>query len=254
MFQPTPTAGYTRFNKPNHAPMLKGSDIVGQPIITYGQYSGIASVSDVIFDHHTNQVLAFVADQPGWHRAARIIPWSGIQSVSPDSVIVWSKNMIVVAEQLYRIKQVLGRSNLTKGMPIITQDGRHLGIMTDIYFSQHIGTVIGYEVKGGLYADEVTNCGFVPAPPTLHVYQNAAYVPSHTARLMEERVQPVLIAPPSIHQTLGRRIHEPLRTDSGSLIAAPGQIVNDTVVALAQAYRKDHDLLRAVGLLPTSIK
>ncbi len=234
--------------------MLKGSDIVGKPIITYAQYSGIGSVEDVIFDHNTNQVLAFVVDRPGWHKAARIIPWSGIQSVSPDSVIVWSKNMIVIAEQLYRVKQVLGRSNLTKGMPIITQDGRHLGIMTDIYFSQHIGTVIGYEVKGGLYADEVTNCGFVPAPLTLHIYQNAAYVPSNIVRQMEERGQPVLIAPPSIQQTLGRRIREPLRTDSGSLIAAPGQVVNETVIALAQAHRKDRALLRAVGLMPAGIE
>ena len=184
--------------------MLKGNDILGKPVIAYGQYQQLAAVEDYIFDHNTNQLLAFVIDKPGWRRAARIVPWSGIQSLTADAVIVWSRNMIVIAEQLYRVKQVLLRDNLTKGMPIITHDGRHLGIMTDVYLNEHTGTVLGYEVKGGLYADETYDCGFVPAPQTLRIHKNAAYVPSQTARRMEEHGHTVLVAPPSPVQALVR--------------------------------------------------
>lgn len=56
------------------------------------------------------------------------------------------------------------------------------------------------------------------------------------------------VATLGVEQALGRRIQQVVRTDSGLIIAAPGQIVTDTVIARAKTYHKEQAILAAVGL------
>lgn len=233
--------------------MLKGNDLIGKPIFHYGKSSPMGSIADLIFDHTTGQVLAFVMDKPGWHSKANIIPWSGIQSVTAGGVTAWSKNMVVQAKHLYRVKQVLERQNFTKGMSIITEDGWHLGVMTDVYFSEKTGTITGYEVKGGIFAVNDSGYGFVPVPPGLRVHKNAAYVTRRILRQMEERPQSHTRGLPMLDRAVGRCVKQAVRTNDGSLIAATGQIVTEAMISLAHTSGKEIELLRAVGITPDGI-
>lgn len=52
----------------------------------------------------------------------------------------------------------------------------------------------------------------------------------------------------AISQAFGRRVHEAVRTQDSIFIAAPGQIVTEQVIERAKTYRKESDLLNAVGL------
>jgi uncharacterized protein YrrD len=56
------------------------------------------------------------------------------------------------------------------------------------------------------------------------------------------------IATLGIEQTLGRRVQQLVRTDSGMIIAAPGQIVTEMVIERAKTYHKEEAILSAVGL------
>jgi hypothetical protein len=56
-------------------------------------------------------------------------------------------------------------------------------------------------------------------------------------------------------QAKGRRVIKTVRTEDGLIVAAPGQIVTDSVIDQARTYNKEADLLDAVGLtLATSIR
>jgi hypothetical protein len=57
-----------------------------------------------------------VLDAPGWHVEARVIPWSGVFSVSPEQVVALSATMVVRAGQLYSMSRVLERSPLWLAM------------------------------------------------------------------------------------------------------------------------------------------
>jgi uncharacterized protein YrrD len=251
MFQAVIPASLSRFPKPKSVPMLKGNDLIGKPIAIHHQ-TAIGVIQDVIFDYASNQVIAFVIDKPGWRTQAHIIPWSGIHSVSNNGLVARSKNMIVVANQLYRVRQILGRENLVKGMSIVTLGGLHLGIKTDFYFSERTGAVQGYEAKGGIFAEPNTDSGFIPVTPSLKVSKNAAYMPQQVARQMEEFSPDVIQLPQGAEQAVGRRIRQAVRTDGGSLIGAVGQIVTDGILALARAHGKEHELLQAAGIQPDS--
>jgi uncharacterized protein YrrD len=56
------------------------------------------------------------------------------------------------------------------------------------------------------------------------------------------------VATIGIEQALGRRIQQVVRTDGGIIIAAPGQIVTETVINRAKTYHKEQAILSAVGL------
>lgn len=52
----------------------------------------------------------------------------------------------------------------------------------------------------------------------------------------------------TVEQARGRRVIQPVRTPEGIFIAAPGQIVTDTVIERAKQYNREQELLQAVGL------
>jgi uncharacterized protein YrrD len=59
------------------------------------------------------------------------------------------------------------------------------------------------------------------------------------------------VATLGIEQALGQRVQQVVRTDSGIIIAAPGQIVTETVIDRAKTYHKEQAILSAVGLSKT---
>jgi uncharacterized protein YrrD len=52
----------------------------------------------------------------------------------------------------------------------------------------------------------------------------------------------------AVEQTRGRRVMQTVRTPEGLIVAAPGQIVTDRVIEQAKRYRREAELLQAVGL------
>lgn len=45
-----------------------------------------------------------------------------------------------------------GRNRLT-GKTIMTSEGERLGLLEDVYFQEEVGTIVGYELSDGFFAD-----------------------------------------------------------------------------------------------------
>ncbi|MBD2497273.1 PRC-barrel domain-containing protein, partial [Nostoc sp. FACHB-280] len=71
---------------------------------------------------------------------------------------------------------------------ILTTEGLNLGGLVDLFFDEHSGLVEGYEVSGGMFADAYSGRSFVPAPETLKIGDDVAFVPPETAQMMAEQV------------------------------------------------------------------
>ncbi|MEO0378333.1 MAG: hypothetical protein AAF329_27805, partial [Cyanobacteria bacterium P01_A01_bin.17] len=54
----------------------------------------------------------------------------------------------------------------------------------------------------------------------------------------------------AIEEARGRRVQQMVRTDAGFIVAAPGQIVTERVIAQAEEWHLEQALLTAVGLSP----
>jgi uncharacterized protein YrrD len=314
--------------------MLKGRDILGKPVVSYDTGERINTVKDLVFDQNDNQLLGLLLEESGWLSSAKVILLKNVQAIGPHAVIVPSKDSIVNANEIAVLENILKHNNILKGTHIMTTDGRDLGKMIDLYFDEKTGSVEGYEVSGGLFADAYSGRSFVPAIQTLKIGEDVAFVPSQTADYMEEQVGGIkaavqsasakvqdtaqvtgeklqalgqatseniqaaaevtgeklqefkvtasqkaqvagekleefrnvageegrnrlnsatatfdsAIATLGIEEALGRRSQQLVRSDSGIIIVAPGQIVTDTVIKRAKTYHKEQAILSAVGL------
>jgi uncharacterized protein YrrD len=168
--------------------MRNGKGMIGKPVVAYDTGEEFEKIVDLIFDQENNLLLGFLVDEGGWFSNALVLPLSSIQAIGADAVIVADRDAIASASEFPEIQNILEKDNVLKGTKIMTVDGRDLGTMVDLYFDDANGAIEGYEVSGGIFADAYSGRSFVPAPDTLKIGEDIAFVPSETADLMQEQV------------------------------------------------------------------
>lgn len=168
--------------------MRKGKDIIGKTVVAYNSGRKLQTIKDLIFDQDENRLLGFLIKESGWFSSAKVLPLSLVKAIGVDAIIVASKDAIGDVSQYPTIEDIIKNNNLLNGTRIMTTDGRDLGKLIDLYFDEQTGIVEGYEVSGGLFADAYSGRAFVPAPHTLNIGRDVAFVPTETVGLMEEQV------------------------------------------------------------------
>jgi uncharacterized protein YrrD len=253
--------------------MRKGTDLIGKPVVAFDNGEQFETIKDLLFDQENNQLLGFLVDEGGWFSSARVLPLQNIQSIGPDAIIVPAKNAVVNATQVPTINRILERNNVLKGTKIMTTDGRDLGTLADLYFDEQTGIVEGYEASGGLFADAYSGRSFVPAPHTIKIGEDVAFVPPQTADLMEEQVggikgavqeagnnlQDVTArASTSLTNTavdpaqqrayiIGKPVDQDVSTPDGTLLVTQGQVVTPLAAEEAERQGVLDQLYRATG-------
>ncbi len=222
--------------------MYKGKDIIGTSIVSYDRGEKYGVIKDLIFDQNSDQLLGFLVSESGWFKSAQALLLKDVQSIGPDAVITGSESAIVNVSTIPMLQRILDHNNILKGTRILTMDGRDLGTMVDLYFDEHSGNVEGYEVSGGLFADAYSGRSFVPAPDTLKIGRDVAFVPVHTAQLMEEQVGGIRAA----MQTTSDKLQETAQF-TGDKLQEFGQIASEKAQVTAQVTGdKFQELSRSV--------
>ncbi|HEY9598894.1 MAG TPA: PRC-barrel domain-containing protein, partial [Cyanophyceae cyanobacterium] len=168
--------------------MRKGSDVIGKVVVTYDTGKKIERILDLIFDQERNQLLGFLVEEKGLFRDAKVIPLKEVQAIGLDAIVVNSKDSVVEAHNSPAIAKILYHNNVLTGTKILTTAGLNLGELVDLFFDEQSGRVEGYEVSGGIFADAYSGRSFVPAPETLKIGYDVAFVPPETAQMMAEQV------------------------------------------------------------------
>lgn len=215
--------------------MLKGTDLVGRLVVSYDTGEKVTRVRDLIFDQDSDRLLGFLVDEGGWFRSAKVIPFESIKAIGVSAVVIPSRDSIVSASTAPRIQQLIKIDNILKGTRLMAVSGRDLGTIVDLYFDDRTGKVEGYEASGGLFADAYSGRSFVPAPQTLKIGEDIAFVPEETASLMEEQVGGIKGA----MQAAGDKIQE-TSDSAGQKLEVVGEKLQEGAIA---ADRK----LQAVG-------
>lgn len=168
--------------------MRKGTDLVGRPVVDYSTGRKLATVKDLIFSQDQSALVAILTEEPSWFSSGKIVLISHIQTIGPDAVLIKSADSIIPVDQAPSVQALISRDNILRGTEIMTMGGRNLGKMIDLYFNSRTGSVEGYEVSGGLFADAYTGRSFVPSSETFRIGQEFAFVPHSVVNLMEEQV------------------------------------------------------------------
>jgi uncharacterized protein YrrD len=180
----------------------KGKDIIGKPIIAYDTGEKIANIIDLIFDQNDNKLLGFLTQESSLFNDAKVLPLGLVKAIGVDAVIIPAREAIAPSRNYELIHKILDNNNVLNGTRIMTTDGRNLGRLVDLYFDENTGEIEGYDTSGGLFADAYSGRSFVPAPKTIKIGRDIAFVPIETIALMEEQVGGIKAA----LQTAGEKI------------------------------------------------
>lgn len=253
--------------------MRKRNAFIGKPIVAYDTGDQIGKVEEVLVDLSHSQVVGFVLSEGNWSSNVRVVLLSHIQAAGPDAIIIPSQTVLTNAEQQPDLAQLLEWEKERRQLKILTNDGRDLGAMLDVYFDEKTGVIQGYETKGGLFSEDSFGRSFVPAPREVQVGTQFIFLPAETAELMTARevassdsmsqtsnepepgarkfmeAEPLDSSPPrTIEQTKGLRARRTVQTPIGIIIVAQGQIITEAIIEEARKHREEQSLLQAVTL------
>ncbi|MBM6619692.1 PRC-barrel domain-containing protein [Bacillus suaedaesalsae] len=123
----------------------------GQPVFNKSTGEIIGHVSDLKLSIEGN-IDSIVIDQKGLFGRDRHIPVQDITSFGHDGVMIKpheeSQSVGYDKEGHY-----LCHGHGLIGQMLFTTEGEKLGIVEDVYFDENLGTIIGYEVSEGFFAD-----------------------------------------------------------------------------------------------------
>jgi uncharacterized protein YrrD len=131
--------------------LVKGTDIIGSKIITVNEGKEIEDIDDIIYDPKDNRVKALLVAPGGVFSDAKVLLIEDAKGIGSDAVLVQSadslKNAADIKEPVSSIAQ--GNTYLTQNK-VVTEEGKNLGIITDVYFDNQTGQVEEFEVSQGL--------------------------------------------------------------------------------------------------------
>lgn len=124
----------------------------GVPV--YNEKTGkiIGQVVDLCINN-SGQVESLLLDGKGLFQRDRLIPLDQISSFGKDGVMVACD---IEALPMVHSNKAIHFLNSHHGLfrkPVLTAEGEKLGLLEDVYFQEELGTIIGYEITDGFFAD-----------------------------------------------------------------------------------------------------
>jgi uncharacterized protein YrrD len=168
---------------------IKVNSIIGLPVITVVDGKNVQTVKEIIYDGQDNQVKAIVVDEKGWFHNAKIILINDIQSIGKDAILIHDQSVIVDADNQRDsvISSIVNDDNFLTKNEVITESGKKLGRVTDIYFNFPGGDVDAIEVSEGFIKNIGSGAKKVKIIDVITIGQNNLIVKDYAEEEFEEQ-------------------------------------------------------------------
>ncbi|MGE0826805.1 MAG: PRC-barrel domain-containing protein [Candidatus Binatia bacterium] len=249
--------------------MHKGSDLIGKTVVSYdtGEYKG--RVKQLLVDPGHNRFLGFLIESDSTP-PEQVLRCEHIQAVGPDAVVIGPSRDL--GSPVVGMSDAFGHQEdfVAKGLKIMTEDGRDLGTLVDVYVNTKNGQIVGYAVRHGLFSAFSGGQTFVPTAVGAKVGKEILFVPATTADRMNEQpcsqestardggqqaepgAEKFLKAarhPRGEARTLGevegRRAQRAVYTEQQEMLVAQGQVITAHIVEQAREHQLEQALIES---------
>jgi len=112
-----------------------------------GRVSDLCITSD-------GKVNALILKGKGLFERDRVVPIESISSIGDDGVMVSDRSLLELLDnEADTPTYFLHTHHGLFRKPLLSSEGQKLGLLEDVYFTEEVGTIIGYEVTDGFFAD-----------------------------------------------------------------------------------------------------
>ena len=135
--------------------MRKGKSVIGKDVLSLEDGTRLETVSDLIVDPGGQRLMS----------PSRVVPIGEVTGFGKDAVIVRGQGSVVATNQDDALRAIVDEKDKIVGKEVYTVNGDDQGKIADVYFDEPTGTVMGYEVSGGILG--AVDTGWRPAGRTL---------------------------------------------------------------------------------------
>lgn len=130
---------------------IRGTSVIGLPIITIKTGEKLQDVEDIIYDPRENKVKALLVSGGGLFSDAKVILVDQLRSIGKDAVIIENSDLLKNTSDVETTVSHIATTDtyLTK-TKVLTDTGTDLGHIVDLFFDEHTGVVTEFEVSKGL--------------------------------------------------------------------------------------------------------
>lgn len=256
--------------------MRTKDNVEGTSVIALDSGTKLGEVEELLFDLEQNQLVGILLEDAGLRHPAKAVPCANVRSIGPDAVMIDSESAVMDADAHDQMGRVLKQERKIEGKQLFTEDGKNLGKIVDIHFDERTGTIEGYTVSGGIFADAYTGRSFIPAPKTMKVGKDVTIVPADVTRIIEEQtgglkgaarrasdkaqatgaglassIRARMTAQDMdelLQKAKGRAADHDVAADDGTIIVVGGQLIEERDIEAARHHHKERELVDAAGI------
>ncbi|CAG9619441.1 PRC-barrel domain-containing protein [Sutcliffiella rhizosphaerae] len=149
------------------------SRVVGMLIYDVASGNNIGKVMDFCLQE-PGQLKGIVMDGKGLFHRAKFLPFDYIHSFGEDGIMVSKHLLTPISKENGQV--YFHHFHGIKGKTFITGEGNKLGLLDDVYFDEETGTIVGYEVTDGFFADLSEGKKVVKSPSDLIIGKDTVVV------------------------------------------------------------------------------
>ena len=158
--------------------MRKAKNLIGLKAISQHEGKELGKVHDLLFSHDSRQLLGLLMDERGLFGLsdATAIPFAEIREIGTHAVMVPDAESKVKVHSMPSIAEAYDNELTLTSKQLTTDKGETLGKISDLYLDD-MGSVVGYEVSGGLFSDAFNGKRYLDAPSNITVGKNVILMP-----------------------------------------------------------------------------
>jgi uncharacterized protein YrrD len=188
--------------------MRKGKTVVGQHLLSLNDGRRIDSVKDLVISAGNDAIVALVVDEGGLLSSSKVVPLENVSSFGKHAVVIDDSSAIVSASADPDTKAILDRKDSLLGKKVYTDHGQQMGTISDMYFDETSGRILGFEVSGGIFGDIARGTSYLPVEDVERIGPDVIFVRPSTGEALESQVGGVQGALNSAGQRVGELTSE----------------------------------------------
>ena len=247
--------------------MRKGKSVIGKDVLSLEDGTRLETVSDLIVDPGGQRLVALVVDEGGLMSPSRVVPIGEVTGFGKDAVVVRGQGSVVATNQDDALRAIVDQKEKIVGKEVYTVNGDDQGKIADVYFDEPTGTVMGYEVSGGILGDVTKGTSFLATDDITTIGNDVIYVQPETATVLDQQVGGIQGAvrdagdrlgeaggrassdgAAAADSLVGKRTGSDVESESGSVIVPKGRVVRPEDVEAAREAGKLQALIASVTL------
>lgn len=149
------------------------SRVIGMLIYDMASGNKIGRVKDLCIEE-PGHIKGLIIDGKGLFHRAKFLPFEYIHSFGEEGIMVGEHALTPIAKKDGQV--YYHHFHGIKGKSFITGEGDKLGLLDDVYFEEETGTIVGYEVTDGFFADLSEGKQIVKNPSDLVIGKDTVVV------------------------------------------------------------------------------